>query len=732
MIAKGIRFLTILAVLAVSFAACAVVMTPADAAGTEWEGGTLYLKNGEVYKLSGDIIEDSYIERDPSETSSDFSATVVIESGATKSLTIENDMTLEVKAGISVEIEGTVTGEGTLKVAKSITVKDGGVLSSRVTSAETNTAYSGGNINHAAIDDFSKWIGKDAAEGYWTYNDKTLALNGYSGTYNFAGIDGSLTGITHIELNGDNAVTLSEPILRDIDDSAKVVNVLIGGYSLCSIATDGEGSLTFNVDISKVEGEHLGKHTAAIYGPVTIIDGVTVNINVSGSNPDWTAEQKEIMDITGLEDTANLEALNSIINVSVMSGFDSDRIIGVFVAGDLNIFGKTLQAEATLAIQADNISIRTAVVTAKGDVLIYDNSGEKLGDLNATSIGTFNIDGTLGAKDVSASQKSLIGFKDAKIEGDLKNKGIMKVVGNVMVSGSFENYAEMRNDGSIGIYGAFINNQMTSLMPAVFTNNGTFEVFALKQRLAGVPAVPVTTADLSIDDTSASVNHAKIRSIHITDAVQDYNGSISFNATITVYKSEGYAEVSDTFEGSVSLGPNGYTLTLYSSTASVTIVYDSTVTEGPTKVGKAYAVYVTGTVKVGDDTLRLQDNSSASGSEVTVTADTVKQGGLYDISGADFDIIGGSFYSYGEVEVGSSSDAKIIGEYGAFYGDMTTNISDVTLGGLFNGVLTANGDGMATVANVVGDVHSSGSVTITGTMDGSVFAKGDVTVEGSL
>ena len=69
MIAKGIRFLTILAVLAVSFAACAAVMTPADAAGTEWEGGTLYLKNGEVYKLSGDIIEDSYIEKDPSETS---------------------------------------------------------------------------------------------------------------------------------------------------------------------------------------------------------------------------------------------------------------------------------------------------------------------------------------------------------------------------------------------------------------------------------------------------------------------------------------------------------------------------------------------------------------------------------------------------------------------------------------------------------------------------------------
>jgi hypothetical protein len=692
---------------------------------TDWEGGKILLRNGDVLKLSGNILENSYIEKDPEDTSTSFSAKVIIEAGDAKALYIADEKTLEVKAGIAVEIEGTVAGLGTLAVAKSITVKDGGVLATDVTEATTNTVYSGGDINYAGID-ITLWTGKDAASGTWSYTGTVLTLNNYNGTYNFAQVP---AGITEIKLNGDSVISVSYPILRDIDpDDDEIDNVLFGGDAFKKISTEGAGSLKINVDISKAENEELPDADV----PLTVVKGVNAGteplkingvglaITVTGSNPEWKSEYTDAMVIFGIYSGIGVDFFEAPVGIAIMPDYESEGLVGIWTPV-LNITGKGAIISAQEAIITANMEVKTSTVGINGDAAV-------LTQLTISNKSYFEVTKDFLSLDTSVSQESQLVINDGRI-GALKNFGDVNFKGNVMVLGDIENNAVMDNDGVLGIYGS-LNNKA----PGVFTNDGVLSVYPMKQKLDGEED-PITTAAITITDVAASANNARLKSIALTHIAPTFDGSFEFDATITVYKSEGYSEVSDEFEGFITPAANGsYLLTMSSKTASITIAFDATDTTGPDKVGKAYAITVTGTVKVGDDNLYLQANTVTAGSEATVATDTTKKDVLFVDSGAGFTVTSGTFDNNGTVTVSSVTAAEIIKSDATYNGDLVTTVEAVTISGAFNGDLTATGAGKATVSTFNGDIHAAGTVEVKSgkTMTGDIYALKGVDIEGTF
>ncbi|MBE6523583.1 MAG: hypothetical protein E7Z65_01730 [Thermoplasmata archaeon] len=721
---------------------------------TEWEGGTVELNNGDVLKISGNVTGvDNLIKMKDGQTKG---ATVIIEAGEGKDITIAASAKLTIGANIDVEIEGNLIGLGEgatlgildVSAAKSLTVKDGGYLSTKVVSAAAgkNVVYSGGDINDAGItaEDIVKWIGKDAATGTWTFDGAVLTLNNYNGTYNFGVIPDD---IEKIELNGINAVTVKAPIERTIvipgEDPEDDVTVyaLFGGNNLDSITTDGAGSLAVIVDISDVKGEDLAEPSMAILGGDLKINGVTISIFIDGSNIAWTDEQKEEMAIAGIFAIDGLDFFDAPTMVKVMPDYDYDGLIGIASLGDLNITGKSMLIEAATAIAAcDATTIKTATVDVKGDVVLLDFGFEEVpvgfNNLTISNISTLTITGKLVAADATVSQESTIIIKDALIDGFMDNKGIVTINGDVMVTGAIRNYALMENNGFIGVYGWFINDVSATTAPGVFTNNGTVKVYAMEQNI--VAEELVTEATLVINDATApTAGNAKLKSIAITDALMQFDGTIKFNATIQVYNPAGeVVDVTDKFEGVITPGLNGYTMSLHSNSASITIDYDSTSTE-PTKVGKGYKISVTGSVSIWEQSLYLQANTTTSGSEATITTDTVKlneDANLIVESGAIFDIAAGTIDNKNHITVYASGAEEIIEENATFNGNLATYLGDVTISGAFNGDLIAAGEGTVTVANFNGNIHSHGSVVVSAskTMTGDITAKNNVTINGNL
>ena len=704
-----------------------------------WSEGTVTLHNGDVVKLSGEITGAVTFAYE----GTSGSAKILVEADTVLDISLGASLTVNSNK-IAVEIEGTVEGLGTLDVAaaKSLTVKDGAVLSvfivESVIGAEKNIVYSGADINDAGIDaaDLIYWIGKDAAFGTWTYALGKLTLNNYNGTYNFGIIP---EDITKIELNGDNVVTVKAPVERTVEVEVDVdMYTLFGGLALTSITTDGTGSLSIVVDISDVKGEDLAEPSAVILGGDLKINGVTISIFVDGSNIAWTDEQKEELSIAGIFATDGLDFFDAPTMVKMMPDYDYDGIVGIASLGTLDITGKTVIAEAATAFAAcDTTTIKTATVDVKGDMVLLDfGFGDVpvgFNNLAISNISTLTIIGTLVAADVTVSQESQITIKDALIDGIMDNKGIVTFNGDVMVTGMINNYAAMENNGFIGVYGWFTNDVSATTAPGVFTNNGTVKVYAMEQRIDAGELV--TEASLVIDDATApTASNAKLKSIAITDALMQFDGTIKFNATIQVYDPTGAVlDVTDAFEGIITPGMHGYIMSLHSNTASITVDYDSTSTE-PTKVSKGYKISVTGSVSIWEQSLYLQANTTTAGSEATITTDTVKEGGLYEASAASFVIVAGTVNNNDSITVYTSLVEEIIQADATFNGNLATLLPDVIIAGTFNGDLIAAGEGTATVANFNGNVHSHGSVEVSAnkTMTGDIVAKNDVTINGNL
>ena len=710
-----------------------------------WIEGTVTLHSGDVVKLSGEITGEVTFAYE----GTSGSAKILVEAETVLDISLAGSLTVNSNK-IAVEIEGTVEGLGTLDVAaaKSLTVKDGAVLSvfnvESVIGAEKNIVYSGADINKAGIDDddLIYWIGKDAATGTWTFDGAVLTLNNYNGTYNFGVIPDD---IEKIELNGTNAVTVKAPIERtiiipgDIPEDDVTVYALFGGNDLDLITTDGAGSLAIIVDISDVKGEDLAEPSMAILGGDLKINGVTISIFVDGSNIAWTDEQKEEMAIAGIFAIDGLDFFDAPTMVKVMPDYDYDGLIGIASLGDLNITGKSMLIEAATAIAAcDTTTIKTATVDVKGDMVLLDFGFEEVpvgfNDLAISNISTLTITGTLVAAKVTVSQESQITIKDALIDGIMDNKGVVTFNGDVMVTGAIRNYALMENNGFIGVYGWFINDVSATTAPGVFTNNGTLKVFAMEQNIEN----DVFAALLEINDATApTAGNAKLKSIAITDALMQFDGTIKFDATIQVYNPAGeVVDVTDKFEGVITPGLNGYTMSLHSNSASITIDYDSTSTE-PTKVGKGYKISVTGSVSIWEQSLYLQANTTTAGSEATITTDTVKlndDANLIVESGAIFDIAAGTIDNNNHIKVYASGAVEIIEENATFNGNLATYLDDVIISGTFNGDLHAVGEGTATVANFNGNIHSHGSVVVLAnkTMTGDIIAKNNVTINGNL
>lgn len=740
---------------------------------SKWTGGKILLDAGAVVKIFGTTTSGSDLEI--SMKKANTTATVTVEKEKTLDITFsENTKKFIIGEGITFAVDGkmTVTSNnasvafetndkavinGTLTLtstpnAAKYNAKKAldiyGTVKGAVDADDNVVAYNASNINAAAFEEFPEGkslSGKDKNGGTWTYSVVTggaeLTLTNFTGNYNFqTKINGTTiaAGITDIVLSGDSKITYTVP--KDTTLNYAVFgNVTTEEFDIKTV--QGSGSLEVIVNVSAIE--NLETSTAedkfsVFAGAAVELNGVDVKVTVSGTNAKWDEKNTDGIKAYGVTAGTSFDMIGAGLYVDVLSAYEIETVYGVYAYNEAVKPIKVISTSelevvsAGTGVYGGNLTVQNSAVDIDGKVLGADVKAISI--TNASTVVVSN--GLKASGDSSVTQNSTLDITDFNYNGGkLTNNGIITLNGNTVIKGEVDNKATIVNEGVMGVYGKFTNSNGT------FTNKGTFKV--LDKTFKDYDDVsPFTDALVITGDSAPSADtYVKVAGIKITAIESNADGSADVKAELSFAPVIELKTVNKVFKGTLTptQTDGSYTLYLSNGTATVTVVYDATKTAATDSdtIGSRYTVSVAGQVETDDAVYFLEANKTKAGDVPGATVgDKIKLSADADViitTAADFDLTDGMFVNEGIAVISHSSDAEIIAG-GGFVGDLTTEITTVTISGGFAGDLTANGTGKVTVGNFIGDIAAKGEVEVTALkiMIGDITTKGAVTISGKL
>jgi cytoskeletal protein CcmA (bactofilin family) len=760
----------------------------------EVTGGSFTLAEGADAKING-IVDGNFTIN----VAGDKKATLTIEEG--KKLKV-NNKTLTLGTGITFNIEGTLEGGSTLASSIvdstcTINVKDGGVVEGvTLTDVATKTttvnalsgskvtgkvsfdkagsefiAMTGSDINSLNADSSWDYIsGKDDVSGSWTYDGvNTLNLNNYNGTYNFESFKGTLVSI---KLTGDSKVSYAFDSAFP-DTAAKFVlfgNAVTANVSAITTAT--EGSLEVDVDISKVAKDKLFTHPfIVINGAAVDINGVSLTINVTGQNSEWTVTETEAMKVTGITATT-FKTFNASLVMDILSDYtskDRTNVIGVDASSTVTIGtgGFSVASAGTAVESGDKVTISGVLAVGmegnKAGLVVENNKDVEITStlIMAVAGGITNGNGALKVQEttlnvsgdsaigsiveknasnvkftdfvnivgiIDLTQKSVLEINDGQLDGVITNGGSIITNGNVVVTNNSSTTGKggdanstWINNGTLGMYGKYVSK-------GEFINNGTFSVF--KDKVVKDVAEQSITIGNGHDDPPTDATKVRIGKVTI-DSVKSINadGTATVKASLTPQYKGGDVFVAvglDKFEGILTPSQTdaGFTLTMSNGTASFTITYN---TKNNT-VGEGFIITVSGALQDADGKLRYMDANTTGATAKAV--DHASFDTLMTDPAAVFTADDGKVTNTDTFVVYSPASSSIDTEY---VGDITVYAATkFEINGKFTGNVTVNGAAAVDLKSgktMVGNITADGKVTISGTLTGDITAKDEVEVK---
>lgn len=643
--------------------------------------GAIELADKAEAKVSGDVTNFAFTVAD----------------GKTAKIIIDNELDINgavtVGTGIAVEINGTLGSSeeiGSLALAgtASMTINSGAKVTGNITittvsDSTVNTIYSGSDVNGMnAASTIANFTGKDASSGKWTYDDvkKTLVLDNYKGTYNFAPIAATLEKILLI---GSNEVSY----VATADHESTMT--MFGNNTLDSIKTDiGTGYLTVNADLSAASGEELG--LVVFSGDDLVMDEVTVIVNVTGSNNTWTPAQKESMIVIGIE-SDTLVVFNSKLTLDIMSTYGEGCNIWV---NEANLKSALVDiAAGTSQFEVETIVSNSSIVSISGEAYIAA---------------------------LTINQESFLTLDKAMFSGDSINKANLTVTGDMLI----EDGASFINEASLSVQG-----KVTSLGELItksdMESTGTIEIIGNTTTGADGKTIAIATAD----KTKIAAMNAVVDTITLTTVADADPSGVGLVTAASVTFAYNTGEATGTtepvaFVGMVTPAPYGagYTVSLETMDGKnkITVTYDGGATK---QVGKAFAVSASGKITYNAAQYTLAQNIAESEVTDTTMAD------LFDVTDASFSVNAGTFTNTGSVIISSTGGVPLVAEGATYQGPVTINV-DVTINGELNGAISSNAGDITVGATgvVTGDAVGVGAFTVDGEFHGDITTEGVVTI----
>jgi hypothetical protein len=731
--------------------------------GEPWSGGTIFLKDGDVLKLSGTITANSYIKMD-AEAGTNAKATVLIESGEGKGLTIADGVTLDVASKIAVQVDGTIHETlGILKTAGTLTIN--GKVGSKINASNTVDiigeatgdvtttktinvygtasgaytlsgesakliAYQESDINDVTLPetaDRTKVSGKDESGGTWSFDGvDTLTITGYNGAYNFGVKDTKVDPdktfaelITKIVLSGNGIIGYELP------ETSEAFNLFPAVTEIKTV--QGTGSLLIQLDVSKADKTAIEAGVKAIGNNTNLkLSSVDLGVYISGTNATWDAKKIKAYGIDALElkmDSASIAAEvfpNVTADKGKVFGIDATSIemnkSNVLVASGgigIDLVGKLTLANASgIAATGSALGMKVSngadISGASG--LIVGNGLTMLGGVELTQSST-----------ITAEKFS---YGDKATEMVLKNYGEIAISGASVIYNRaiVENYDSFSNAGTMNVFGKIDNKTGGD-----FTNTGTMTVFAKKMIENTEKTITFTAGDTITTKT------AQITSITINESEFMDNGVLKIKKATVTFAYKGGEEIvpkdADAYTGTltpvqgVAADKKDYTLTISNGTSSITVTYDSS---KDAELGKGYVVEPSGTVVDVTDATKKYSVVKAGAVAVEDTIDD-----LITSFGNSSSLLvsAGEFTNEGSVVSYGTENQTIVGENAEFNGVLIVGVQKATIAGKFNGNLVSKGD-VVVSGTFDGNIDTAGGVEVTKKfIGGNILATGAVTGE---
>ncbi len=706
-----------------------------------WSDGGITIAKDSVLKIAGDGIDGA-----PTISVAEGTAKMIIEAGKTLDI---GDADLVVGAGISVEVYGSIVGEGSITfndnvkvanggaikvdniaIAKTITAEAGSLVAGTVDlSSGKLVAYSGSNINGVGSLNPKNISGKDASTGTWTFDGATLTLNNYNGTYNFAAFNDEITAI---ELVGDNSITYAA------DPDFYFGNVLFGDGSndLSIEPTVGAASLSIDVDLSALPG--IGLATGWIvfeYGEIAV-DQVTLSVTVKGTNNSWTDAQKSASDITAIA-AENLDLNSSSLTVEIAPAFSGEEVAGIVTmsAGTKLVSSDLTVSSKGLALILEDIELKNL----GSQLTVYGDAKIKTG-MKVSNYAIVEINGVLEVSNFDSKLYANVTLKDVLFDGINTNNAFLDITGDsVLVLGStFDNKDIINNDGKMTVLGAFTNN-------GSIVNSGDIVIpnYVVNPDQTGKSIAIKMPA--SIGETSLMVGSI-VFSTYDESTINELGTANIADATVNFYKTgdtDGAPSVAVAgYIGTLTpaVDGKGYVLVLENADSKITVTYDAKKAgTTPSLTSKDYIISVSGTAKDSTTTKNIVSNTA----DLAVT-DTVKNVGATEyfvLSNASFTVAeNANIASSGTFTVASGDE--IVAAKGEFFGNISAavpitiagsvagdidSIAAVTVSGAVEGDIAAQG--LVTISGTVfGDIATTGAVDVSGKLEGSILADGAIEI----
>ena len=671
-----------------------------------------------------------------------------------------------------------------------------GEFSGKIDNTKKFIAHEKSDINGATVEgtgSADRFEGVDANGGSWSYSGNTLTLKNYNGNYNFKHKAATLTSIV---LEGESKVTYT----KAISDNPTVFFCGAGAMTIETVQGTGSLEISINMSKTtgtklstcvvtvikgaavkldsvglkitvsgsksdwtadeiksmkitaidattsfKMEDSNLAIDIMSAYevdpeapyngvatgiasnSTITVNDGIlsvktagngVLGTALSVSNSAFGIESK----LTAVTVTAAADAVT--LSNSVVDIFGKDAIVSTG-AGAIAISGCTvskIQGEDFALVGNDG-----AAVT--GDISVRNTNIEfggimKVKDVSISSGASVNVTDVLSANKVVVSQASTLEVEDMVLSGagdDDKsvNNGTIIVNGGAAIVGDFENFASLNNKGIIGVYG-----KLTNADPGVLTNDGTLTVYKKESNFANTEKLTLKD-DARSDDTKAKLHEISLVGAKV---FQKADGSIAvYGATLSFDMKIGFAakDLSE-FDGYIlpSQVDDSYILSLSNGTATVTVVFTYDAAKGE-KIGDDLIITVSGVlVDETDSTKVLYLESNKSDKTIGVDADNIRS--MWKSADSVLVLTSGNTVNNGTVIlwsnfVGGVQAAAFNAADSTYEGNLISELDNITLGGTFSGDLISAGTGLVTVAKkMVGDVYAKGNVTVSGTLVGDV------------
>ena len=338
------------------------------------------------------------------------------------------------KVAITVEAytEFTISGQVTIGNGGSITAQTGATFINNNDAPGSNALVANG----------------DAKGDGWELVGTTLTLNGYNGSNIFKGT------FTDVILIGDNTITL---------DADKDGIIAIESTALKNISTlaTGEGSLS--ITISGEYAKQAIKTTLDIGNTLTI-NGVVIQIDIS-NEANTSALAYAIDSTPGTIDI-------SFSDITIVMDDEDEAFCAFKGTTAVKIFRSSVDITVpAVGIETPDLKVAESAITVdagKGAIKATASNISNQSKIDVKSVKGYAFEGAF-----TITQGSEIVASSMKISGTTENYATVTNNGNMVIDATakFTNNASFVNNGTIGVYGTFINAEGETV------NNGEINTY---------------------------------------------------------------------------------------------------------------------------------------------------------------------------------------------------------------------------------------------------------------